>query len=255
MKSFEELVSALRPVVTPKPFYGRKCEATPEQWAADMEYRSACQKRWRAKDPQRAAAVSKRASLKHYAKNADAIRATAKEQATRYYRENREAVLAKMREKYAAKPERFRQYVANRRKTTEFRTKQRQRYATNLSFRIKKVARARLRSVISGRSGWRLVGADIDHVVRHLGAMFTPGMSWDNYGVSWQIDHIFPLAAANLTDELELAAVCNWRNLQPLTTKANLSKKDKVTDKARRLLETIKQEIRSAREKTIVATA
>jgi hypothetical protein len=255
MNSFDEMVLELRRHVTPRPFYGRKSEATPEQWAANVEYRNESQRRWKEKDHWRAAAVTKRAKRKHYAKHADSIRATAKEKATLYYQENRDAVLAKLRDKYANYPERFRQYVAARRKTPKFRTQQKQRYATDLEYRIKKIARCRLRSVISGRSGWRLLGADIDHVVQHLGGMFTPGMSWDNYGVVWQIDHVFPLAAANLSDELELAAVCNWRNLQPLTIQANSSKKDKVTDRARRLLETIKQEIRSAKEKNIVATA
>lgn len=248
MTTFDQRVSELRPHVTPKPFYGRKCNATPEQWAADMEYRSAAQKRWKDKDPQRAAAVCRRAQKRHYAKNGDRIRKAARAKAIQYYRENRDAVLAKMRAKYAESPDKYRQYVANRRKTDDFRTKEKTRYATDLGFRIKKVARARLRSVIVGKSGWRLVGADIDHVVTHVASMFSDGMSWDNYGKTWEIDHVFPLAAADLENDIELAAVCNWRNLQPLLIHVNATKKAKVTSHARRLFEDIKKEIMRGKE-------
>ena len=49
-------------------------------------------------------------------------------------------------------------------------------------------------------------------------------MTWDNWGEVWHLDHNFPLAAADLEDRTEFLAVCNWRNLQPLTVKENLEK-------------------------------
>jgi hypothetical protein len=52
------------------------------------------------------------------------------------------------------------------------------------------------------------------------------GMSWANYGL-WQIDHIQPLVAFDLTDREQFLKACNYTNLQPLWTIENLSKRSK----------------------------
>lgn len=46
-------------------------------------------------------------------------------------------------------------------------------------------------------------------------------MNWDNYG-EWHIDHIKPLAIAKNKKEIE--CLFNYKNLQPLWAKDNLSK-------------------------------
>ena len=48
-------------------------------------------------------------------------------------------------------------------------------------------------------------------------------MTWDNYG-EWNIDHIIPLCAFDLTRENELMQACNWRNLRPMWAEDNLAK-------------------------------
>lgn len=250
MTEFDAKVLELRAVVTPRPFYGRKHEATPEQWAANVEYRNASQARWKAKDPQRAKLVARRAKQRHYKKNAEEIKEKARVRSGEYYSKNKTAILKKLRQKYAESPAICRQRVAARRKTAEFRSEQRSRYAVDLPYRIKKIARVRLRAVIAGRSGWRLVGADAAHVMQHLEQMFLPTMTWGNYGHEWEIDHIFPISRANLADELELAAVCNWRNLQPLLVSDNAKKKDRVTPRAVKLFNDIKRELCRAKEET-----
>ena len=76
----------------------------------------------------------------------------------------------------------------------------------------------------------------------HLKSLFDTKMTWDNFGSYWQIDHIFPLAAANLEDRAEFLAVNNWRNLQPLEAKANIAKGDKVTPAAQKLFDKLFKE-------------
>ena len=51
-------------------------------------------------------------------------------------------------------------------------------------------------------------------------------MTWKNYG-KWHIDHIKPFASFDLTEPKQQKLVCNYKNLQPLWAKENLSKGDK----------------------------
>ena len=54
----------------------------------------------------------------------------------------------------------------------------------------------------------------------------TEGMTWDNI----HIDHIKPVSRFNLDLEEEFNKCCHYTNLQPLTVKDNLNKKNKWTD-------------------------
>ena len=52
-------------------------------------------------------------------------------------------------------------------------------------------------------------------------------MSWDNYGVVWDIDHIKPLSSA-ITEE-DIINLNHYTNLQPLDSFINrFIKRDKV---------------------------
>jgi hypothetical protein len=66
----------------------------------------------------------------------------------------------------------------------------------------------------------------------HLEERFTDGMSWDNYGKKdgmWQVDHIIPIAAFDLSDAQQ-QRMCFWYlNLQPLLKLDNLLKGDEYT--------------------------
>lgn len=50
-------------------------------------------------------------------------------------------------------------------------------------------------------------------------------MSWDNYGIYWQIDHVNPLKNFNLLNTEYQKSVFNWKNTRPLEKIQNLSKK------------------------------
>ena len=58
----------------------------------------------------------------------------------------------------------------------------------------------------------------------HLEAQFSPGMTWDNYGKHWSVDHIDPLTAFDLADADECQRACHYTNLQPLTVSDNARK-------------------------------
>lgn len=57
---------------------------------------------------------------------------------------------------------------------------------------------------------------------------FTDKMTFDNYGTYWHIDHVVPCSAFNLLDPEEIKVCFHWTNLQPLESKANQSKVNKL---------------------------
>jgi hypothetical protein len=43
------------------------------------------------------------------------------------------------------------------------------------------------------------------------------GMTWDNWGKIWELDHIVPLWKFDLTNREQFLKADNYTNLQPLT--------------------------------------
>lgn len=62
---------------------------------------------------------------------------------------------------------------------------------------------------------------------QHIESQFKPGMSWSNYGVNgWHIDHKMPKSFAS--NESELIDLFRLDNLQPMWSKDNISKHNRV---------------------------
>lgn len=116
------------------------------------------------------------------------------------------------------------------------RSDRRNRYKTDLSFRLSLRLRSRLNSAIRGKaktgSAVRDLGCSIEDLKKHLESQFHDGMSWDNYG-KWHVDHVIPMSAFDLTDREQLLKCCNFTNLQPLWASEN-SKKGSRTDYAQK---------------------
>lgn len=73
------------------------------------------------------------------------------------------------------------------------------------------------------RRRWEsIVGYTIENLVNHLELKFKDGMTWDNYGQYWHLDHIKPLSWFDLS--LEFNDAWSLNNLQPLEASINLSK-------------------------------
>lgn len=86
---------------------------------------------------------------------------------------------------------------------------------------IRRVLRCRIAHVIRRDRGTKalrtmeLVGCAVATLRAHLDLLFTPGMSWENYG-EWEIDHRRPCASFNLADPAQQLACFHYTNLQPL---------------------------------------
>lgn len=57
---------------------------------------------------------------------------------------------------------------------------------------------------------------DTKKTVSHIEAQFKKGMTWDNWGKVWEIDHIVPLAKFDLRNPEHVKRSNHWTNLQPL---------------------------------------
>lgn len=71
------------------------------------------------------------------------------------------------------------------------------------------------------------LGCSIQELKTYLESMFKPGMTWDNYGSEWQVDHIKPLANYDLSNPEILKALVHYTNLQPLWAAENRKKSNK----------------------------
>lgn len=72
-----------------------------------------------------------------------------------------------------------------------------------------------------------LLGCSIEELKLHMSKKFTEGMSWDNYGKYWEIDHIKPCSLFDLSKEDEQRKCFHFTNLQPLLPKENRQKGNK----------------------------
>ena len=164
-----------------------------------------------------------------------------KEYQKAYYEQNREkkkeygkAYREQNREK---KKEYHKAYRKQNR--SKIRIYQRNRFKTDINFKLGQNLRHRLRNALKGKSKsqntLKLLGCSVDFVKKHLESQFQPGMSWDNYGnpngdhsECWHVDHIAPCSSFNLSDPEQQKKCFHYSNLQPLWAKDNLSKNAKL---------------------------
>jgi hypothetical protein len=78
----------------------------------------------------------------------------------------------------------------------------------------------------AGRHWEGLVGYTVDDVKTHLERRFSPGMTWENQGSCWHIDHKIPVAAFNFEtpDDIDFKRCWSLKNLRPLWATENMSK-------------------------------
>lgn len=67
------------------------------------------------------------------------------------------------------------------------------------------------------------LGCDSQTLKNYLEAQFKDGMSWENHGSVWHIDHIVPIRFQSPTSN-EIVQRLHYTNLQPLSIGDNLSK-------------------------------
>ncbi len=205
------------------------------------EYSSAYQKEHRQKhNAQRRASYDK---TKRAAKKA-------------YYERNKERILKQKQEYFVRKIDSINDYrKRNRReisaqnsrwhRNNRDRIRVRKRESSRRRYldphnRVAGSVRRRIGKLMAGKSkpdrSECLLGCSFGEFIQYISARFKPGMTMENYGRKWHIDHIMPCSAFDLTREDQLRQCCHFTNLRPLWAKANLRKASKITDPQLRLL-------------------
>jgi hypothetical protein len=64
---------------------------------------------------------------------------------------------------------------------------------------------------------FQYLGCSFEQLQTWLVFQFSEGMTLENYGTYWTIDHILPVSLFDLTKESNLLIALNWKNLQPST--------------------------------------
>lgn len=105
-------------------------------------------------------------------------------------------------------------------------------YARNPGFRLRVLLGNRLAEVVRRIHGRRtgpvmeLVGCSRAQLREHVESLFKPGMTWENHGIVWHLDHRKPCAAFDFSDPCQQRDCFHWSNLQPLFALDNLRKSD-----------------------------
>lgn len=187
-------------------------------------------------DPEKFRELRKEYVSKNYSK--------VKESKKQYYKNNRDRILSKNNQYRINNLDKIRKkqseyhlnnkesrntkdYIYRRLNRDHINEYNRNRYNTNLAFRLKSICRQLIRrmylSIGTKKEGNTrdLLGYSPLDLKQHIENQFKPGMNWDNYG-EWHIDHITPISrATTLKEGLSLSKL---KNLQPLWAKDNLIK-------------------------------
>lgn len=69
-----------------------------------------------------------------------------------------------------------------------------------------------------------LIGCNWEQFCTYLERKFTGDMSFETFGETWWIDHLYPVSCWNLRRAEDRAMCCHWRNLRPLSPESNRRK-------------------------------
>lgn len=135
-------------------------------------------------------------------------------------------------------PDKFKEICKKYREKEDYREKQntykRIRYETELNYKLQTLYRARVRNFIKGgtKTGKEkyetLLGCSWDTLRIWLESNFVDGISWENYGTVWHIDHTMPCSVFDFSIEENRKVCFNWTNLFPMFGSDNLSKSAKI---------------------------
>ena len=72
------------------------------------------------------------------------------------------------------------------------------------------------------------LGCNYWQAKKHIERLWLPGMSWKNHGTAWEIDHIVAVTRFDVNDPMQRLQMSHFTNLQPLWTRDNRRKFNRV---------------------------
>lgn len=122
----------------------------------------------------------------------------------------------------ARNPERRKKYLSN------WKAEKR---SSDPIYRMIESFRARLCLIAKGKESKTkdLIGCEVNQFKKHIESQFKRGMTWENYGTIWHVDHILPVSSFDHNNPKHVAQCWHWTNLRPLAAKKNLEKGASIT--------------------------
>lgn len=171
---------------------------------------------------------SKMYMAKYFDKNREKLCSKARDN----YNRNKQPYLLRAKQQRESNPEEYKQYqkkwrLENKKYLNEYTLN---KLHTDPIFKLKHNLRSRLRKFVKNRSrsALKYLGCDIKFLIGYFEGKFKDGMTWENHGKVWHIDHILPCRSFNLSKESEIQKCFHYTNLQPLFISENLLKSDKL---------------------------
>ena len=157
----------------------------------------------------------------------------------KYYITHKKQIKQKSKEHRENNLEYYKEYNKKYQQNPEYRVKrnkrQKERYNTDINFKITVTLRNRIWDVLNrkpkNKRTLELLGCSIEELKKHLETQFTSGMTWDNHGKGhskWNIDHIKPCNSFDLSDSKQQEICFHYTNLQALWSLDNIRKSDKI---------------------------
>lgn len=141
---------------------------------------------------------------------------------------NREKIL-KQRQEYRDREEvKLHTQIKNKEYLPIKKEKIREKRKTDNFFRLSEILRSKFNREIKRNKYSNFLGCDLIFFKCWIQYRFTSDMNWDNLGKIWHIDHILPINCFDFTNDSDIKICFHWTNLQPLHSKENISKSNKI---------------------------
>lgn len=116
--------------------------------------------------------------------------------------------------------------VYRRREAERMRAKRR-----NIEFKLAETVKSRIYEALRGtkksKRTFDIIGYSVQTLKAHLERTFLPGMTWENHGKVWHIDHIVPVSAFDHSDVEQIRQCWALTNLRALGAAENVAKSNK----------------------------
>lgn len=158
-----------------------------------------------------------------------------------YYKEwiakNKESLQGYKKEYSKTNKDTIRQVIAswrdrNRNKINAYYQRKRQDIQHRLAHNLRSRLYDSLKDKVKLGSAVQDCGLSVNDLQLYLESLWSEGMTWENYGTMWSVDHIIPLVAFDLTDRVQFLKAVHYTNLRPLWNSEQFSKS--IEDKKRK---------------------
>ena len=169
-------------------------------------------------------------------------------ESARLYRERNKEHIRKQRKEYrACEKHKQRDYNKNKewrkKNRLKLRAQETERIRNNPELRMRRSIRSRANRAIKRHikyqntpaklagSAWTDKGCTNSEYVHHIQSLWEPWMNWNNYGNGehqWNVDHIIPLKAFDLSKKEDFRAANHFSNTRPIHARKNFKKGSKI---------------------------